>query len=79
MHYIQPDDGNLHDNTVLRIPLNEAVLPGDSIRLRIVFWPGYRSRHLHALVPMRCIFLWLNGFLKLGAIPPMGGMVTDFI
>lgn len=35
MEYIQPDDGNPNDRTVLRVTLPEPVAPGDEIRLEI--------------------------------------------
>jgi hypothetical protein len=37
MEYIQPDDGNEHDMTVLRVPLTEPVQPGDTLWLNIEF------------------------------------------
>jgi hypothetical protein len=37
MEYIQPDDGNEHDMTVLRVPLSEPVEPGDTLWLNIEF------------------------------------------
>lgn len=33
--YISPDDGNPHDRTVLRVPLPEAVQPGESVEVRL--------------------------------------------
>ena len=35
--YIQPDDNNPDDRTVIRVPLPQAVQPGDTIRLEIVW------------------------------------------
>ena len=35
--YIQPDNGNIHDRTVMRIFLPEAVLPGATVHLKIEF------------------------------------------
>ncbi len=35
MAYIQPDDGNPHDRTVLRVPLPQPVFPGDTVRIAI--------------------------------------------
>jgi hypothetical protein len=32
-----PDDGNIHDRTVVQVVLPEPVLPGDTLRFRIVF------------------------------------------
>ncbi|MCK7537728.1 MAG: hypothetical protein MZV63_45635 [Marinilabiliales bacterium] len=33
MSFLSPDDGNIHDRTVLQIALPEPVLPGDTLRL----------------------------------------------
>ena len=35
--YIQPDDGNVSDSTVIRIVLPEPVLPGDTVRIFVDF------------------------------------------
>lgn len=35
--YIQPDDANLHDETLMRVQLNEPVHPGEKITLNISF------------------------------------------
>ena len=37
IRYIQPDDQNPEDQTVISVPLKEPVMPGDSIRLFIDF------------------------------------------
>ena len=35
LEFIQPDDGNVQDSTVIRIPLPESIHPGEEIRLNI--------------------------------------------
>jgi hypothetical protein len=35
--FIQPDDGNIHDQTVLRVPLPKPVRPGETIKVEIDF------------------------------------------
>ena len=35
MEYIQPDDGNKHDRTVLRVALPKPVAPGQTIRVEL--------------------------------------------
>ncbi|MBN2088285.1 M1 family metallopeptidase [candidate division KSB1 bacterium] len=35
--FIQPDDENSHDETVLRVPLEKSIKPGEEIQLKIVF------------------------------------------
>jgi hypothetical protein len=37
MEFISPDDGNPEDRTVLRVPLPQPLLPGDSLELEIDF------------------------------------------
>ncbi len=37
MEYIQPDDNNTHDKTVLRVPLRRAVRPGEKLTLNFYF------------------------------------------
>jgi hypothetical protein len=37
LHFFSPDDGNLHDSTVIRINLPEPLKPGDTVFLRIKF------------------------------------------
>jgi len=37
MEYIQPDDGNPYDRTVMRVPLEQPVQPSDTIRVKIVW------------------------------------------
>ena len=37
LRYIQPDDGNPDDQTVLSVPLKQPVLPGDTLVLHLIF------------------------------------------
>jgi hypothetical protein len=37
MHYVQPDDSNKYDETVLRIDLPYKIKPGDTLRLNMTF------------------------------------------
>jgi hypothetical protein len=37
IQFIQPDDGNLYDQTVIRVPLNDTIMPGDTVNLEIKF------------------------------------------
>jgi hypothetical protein len=45
MHYIQPDDGNPHDQTVLRVALSRPVRPNQSVSIEID-WISKRPRLL---------------------------------
>jgi len=37
LSFQSPDDGNIHDQTVLQVMLSEPILPGDTLRLNILF------------------------------------------
>lgn len=37
LKYVQPDDGNIYDKTLAKIPLDYSVNPGDSISISIIF------------------------------------------
>jgi hypothetical protein len=37
MRFIQPDDSNIHDQTVIEVPLDHPVLPGETIQLTLEF------------------------------------------
>ncbi len=38
IQYIQPDDGNPEDQTVIRVPLDKPVFPGSSVRILCTFY-----------------------------------------
>jgi hypothetical protein len=37
IEYIQPDDANLHDSSLIRVPLSKPVMPGDTTQIEIEF------------------------------------------
>ncbi len=37
IEYIRPDDGNLHDSSLIRIPLSNPVKPGETVQIQIDF------------------------------------------
>ena len=37
MRFVSPDDSNIYDRTVLQITLPEPVMPGDTLRLHMMF------------------------------------------
>lgn len=64
--YIQPNDGNPHDETVLLLTLNEPVYPGEELRLslqyeaklpRIISRVGYAAHSFHH---------WVHSYPKVG-------------
>ncbi|NOX36350.1 MAG: M1 family metallopeptidase [Calditrichaeota bacterium] len=78
MRYIQPDDGNPHDKTVLRVPLNEPVLPGDSIRLRIDFVARLPQPPFARTGAREEYFFVAQWFPKIGVLTPEGWNCHQF-
>ncbi|GAB3267105.1 M1 family metallopeptidase [Larkinella harenae] len=69
--FIQPDDGNRADQTVIRVPLNQPLRPGQSITLDINFrakLPKLFARTGYS----RDFFLVAQWFPKIGVYEPAG-------
>ena len=69
--YIQPDDGNASDHTVIRVPLSKAVGPGETVTLDIAFkakLPKIFARTGFS----RDFFLVGQWFPKIGVYEPAG-------
>ena len=66
MHYIQPDDGNLSDQTVLAVPLPDPVLPGDSIVLDMHFTGKMPKIIARAGYGLKDYFLFVHWFPQPG-------------
>lgn len=71
MHYIQPDDGNAADRTVLRVPLPRPVLPGGSIRVDMEWESGIPRAALRTGY-QRDYYFMAQWFPKLGVYEPAG-------
>ena len=69
IEYIRPDDGNIHDSTVIRVPLPKAVLPGEEIELNISF----RCRLPRIIARTG----YVNDFFLLGQWFPKIGVIVD--
>ncbi len=69
--YSQPDDGNTDDQTVIRVPLPEPVLPGKTIRLEMEFLTRL-PRIIARTGYSRDFFLIGQWFPKLGVYEPAG-------
>lgn len=41
IQYIQPDDNNIYDQTVMNLPLPEPIMPGESIKVEIEFYTKF--------------------------------------
>lgn len=71
MHFIQPDDDNEEDQTVLRVPLAQAVLPNGNIRITF----DWISRIPKAMVRTgynREFYFFAQWFPKVGVYEPAG-------
>ncbi len=69
IEFIRPDDGNIHDSTVIRVPLPRSVLPGQQITVHIEFFcrlPRIISRTGYS-----------DNFFLLGQWFPKIGVVQD--
>ncbi|RMH77412.1 MAG: M1 family peptidase, partial [Calditrichaeota bacterium] len=65
LEYIQPDDGNPHDRTVLRLPLHRPVYPGETIALEIV-WESKVPRPFSRTGAIDDYFFIAQWFPKIG-------------
>lgn len=71
MEYIQPDDGNEFDQTVLRVPLKKPVLPGEQIKVNLDWQtklPKIRPRTGYNMD----YYFMVQWFPKLGVYEPAG-------
>ena len=71
MAYIQPDDGNIHDMTVLRVDLIEAANPGDTVWLNIDFTSKLPS-NIRRTGFNKDFFFVAQWFPKFGVYEPAG-------
>ncbi len=71
MKYIQPDDQNSNDMTVLQVILNEAAMPGDTVKLNIEFISKLPSR-IRRTGFADDFFFVAQWFPKIGVYEPAG-------
>lgn len=64
--YIQPDDGNPHDQSVLQIKLTDAVLPGDTLLLNLNFTAKMPKTVVRSGYSKDDFFLFVHWFPQLG-------------
>ena len=71
LRYIQPDDGNPADKTVLQLPLDRPVLPGDTIQIEFQF--RTKVPKTFRRVGARSDYFFLaHWFPKIGVFEPNG-------
>ena len=70
--YIQPDDGNVHDQTVLRIPLDKAVLPDSATVIHLHFTSKLPRIMIRTGYSLDDFYLAVQWFPKLGVYEDKG-------
>ncbi len=76
--YIQPDDGNPQDKTVIRVPLPQPLAPGDSIMLRIHFVAKLPEPPFARTGALEEFFMVAQWFPKIGVYTPQGWNCHQF-
>lgn len=71
MHYIQPDDDNVHDQTVLSVPLPQPILPYDSIQVNMT-WQSQIPKTMARTGFNKEYFFMAQWFPKVGVYEPAG-------
>ena len=71
MEFIAPDDGNVDDQTVLRVPLSRPVMPGGSIKVELE-WVAKIPRAAVRTGYNRDYYFMAQWFPKVGVYEPAG-------
>jgi hypothetical protein len=77
VHFIQPDDGNADDQTVVRVPLPIEVRPGDTINLDIE-WNSKVPRTFARTGAIGRYFFLAQWFPKIGVLEASGWNAHQF-
>lgn len=72
LEYIQPNDGNIHDRTVLRLPLRRPVFPGETIQLAFT-WEEKIPRPFNRTGVINDYYFMAQWFPKIGVLEYEGG------
>ncbi len=78
IEFIQPDDGNPDDKTVIRVPLPRPLAPGDSIMLRIDFVAKLPEPPFARTGALEEFFMVGQWFPKIGVYTPQGWNCHQF-
>jgi len=76
-HFIQPDDGNVDDQTVMAVPLPAEVAPGDSITVEVK-WDAHVPRTFARTGAIGNYFFIAQWFPKLGVLEDTGWNCHQF-
>ncbi len=78
IEFIQPDDGNPHDMTVIRVPLPQVLNPGDSIMLHIEFVAKLPEPPFARTGALEEFFMVAQWFPKIGVYTQAGWNCHQF-
>jgi len=71
MHFIQPDDDNKNDETVLRVPLAQPILPNQSIKINYT-WEAKIPRTMIRTGYNKDFYFFAQWYPKVGVYEPAG-------
>jgi hypothetical protein len=77
MRFISPDDGNLEDRTVVSIPIDRPVAPGETARVRLR-WTSRVPRTFDRTGAVGDYFFLAQWFPKIGVLEPGGWNCHQF-
>ena len=69
MHYIQPDDGNTADQSVLEVTLDKPVLPGETAVFQLK-WSAHMPKTIARAGHSKDFYLFCHWFPQLGVFEP---------
>jgi hypothetical protein len=77
MHFVAPDDGNADDETVMAVPLPEAVPPGGSVTIELT-WTSHVPRTVARTGVIGNFYFIAQWFPKLGVLQDAGWNCHQF-
>jgi hypothetical protein len=77
MRYVQPDDGNKSDQSVLEIPLGKAILPGETVELQMK-WHAKVPKTIARAGYSKNFYLFCHWFPQLGVFEKNNAGVWDW-
>ena len=77
MHFVAPDDGNADDETVMAVPLPEAVPPGGSVTIELT-WASHVPRTVARTGVIGNFYFIAQWFPKLGVLQDAGWNCHQF-
>lgn len=77
MRFIAPDDGNAHDRTVMEVPLDRAVAPGETINVQLT-WSSHVPRTFARTGAIGNFYFIAQWFPKIGVLQDGGWNCHQF-